>query len=207
MPQLSIHNTTGKETETMKLPDGLFGEDVNTNVIHQAVVMYQANNRQGNASTKERGAVSGGGKKPFRQKGTGRARAGSNRSPLWHGGGVVFGPHPRDFSYSVPRKVKAAALRESINAKLMAKDLFCIDQFDINYTKTKDFAKWLKNLKLEGKILALFDKAEEKIVRVSRNIPHFNLKRVSDVTAYDVLRNKKLLITKSAFKNLLERIK
>src|SRR3989338_4511966 len=126
MPVLNVHNSEGKKVEEMELPQGLFGGPVNGALLHQAVVMYQAGTRQGNASTKERGAVSGGGKKPFRQKGTGRARAGSIRSPLWHKGGVVFGPHPRDFSFAIPKKVKAAALRESLNAKFLSKDMFCV---------------------------------------------------------------------------------
>ena len=206
MPALPIHNTQGKATETMDLPDALFGPRVNQDIIHQAVLMYQAASRQGNASTKERGMVSGGGKKPFRQKGTGRARAGSNRSPLWHKGGVVFGPHPREFRYDIPRKIKTAALRESMNAKLMAKDLFCIDRFDNNFSKTKEFAKFLTGLNLQGKILALLEERDEKFERVSRNIPSFRSILVKDVNAYDILRSKKILLTKGAFKKLLERI-
>ena len=207
MPALPIHNTQGQQTETLDVPDSIFKERVNDGVLHQAVVMYQAAQRQGTASTKERGAVSGGGKKPYRQKGTGRARAGSSRSPLWHGGGVVFGPHPREFRYSVPKKIRVAALRESLNAKYISQDLFCIDRLEMTSTKTKDFAKILSGLKLNGKILALLDGNDERLIRVSRNIPYFNLMRVEDVNAYDVLRNKKVLITKAAFKNLLKRIK
>ncbi len=209
MPLLPIHNTQGKQTETLDIPDSMFGCTINTDILHQASLMYQAGQRQGTASTKERGAVSGGGKKPYRQKGTGRARAGSNRSPLWHKGGVVFGPHPRDFSYSIPRKIKIAALRESINAKLLSQDLFCVETFEVTSAKTKDFARFLAGLNLKGKILALLDQDDfcEQVKKVSRNIPYFHLMMVKDVNAYDVLRNKKLLVTKAAFKNLLERIK
>ena len=209
MPVLPICNTQGKQTENLDLPDSIFGNQINKNVLHQASLMYQAAQRQGTASTKERGMVSGGGKKPYRQKGTGRARAGSNRSPLWHKGGVVFGPHPRDFSYSIPRKIKIAALRESINAKLLSQDLLCIEAFEVTSSKTKDFARFLLSLNLKGKILALLDQDDsiEQLQKVSRNIPYFHLMLVKDVNAYDVLRNKKLLVTKAAFKNLLERIK
>lgn len=206
MPALPIHNTQGQATETMDLPEALFGPRVNQDIIHQAVLMYQAANRQGNASTKERGMVSGGGKKPFRQKGTGRARAGSNRSPLWHKGGVVFGPHPREFRYDIPRKIKTAALRESMNAKLIAKDLFCIDRFGSDFSKTKEFARFLTGLNLQGKILALLEERDEKFERVSRNIPFFRSMLIKDVNAYDILRSKKILLTKAAFKKLLERI-
>lgn len=207
MPELPIHNNSGKQVEIIEIPENIFGQHVNSNVIHQAVVMYQAATRQGNASTKERGAVSGGGKKPYRQKGTGRARAGSSRSPLWHKGGVVFGPHPRDFRFSIPKKIRSAALRESMNAKMQSKDIFCIDQFADSFIKTKDFAKFLKGLKLNGKVLALIDTRDEKFERVSRNIPYFKSILVKDVNAYDVLRSKKILISKAAFQTLLERIK
>ncbi|HOW35950.1 MAG TPA: 50S ribosomal protein L4 [Candidatus Omnitrophota bacterium] len=208
MPLLPIINNQGQKVEDVELPDTLFGGPVNQDVIHQAVVMYNANHRQGNASTKERGAVSGGGKKPFRQKGTGRARAGSIRSPLWHGGGVVFGPHPRDFSYSIPQKMKVAALRESINAKYHSKDLLCVDRLTVTSPKTKDFVKTLIALKLtEGKTLALLDTNDPDIKKVSRNIPFFSFMRAEDVNAYDILRNQKILVTKAALKNLLKRIK
>src|SRR5262245_4752012 len=128
MPAFPVYNSEGKETESMDLPENLFLEPINREVIHQAIVMYQAAQRQGTLKTKGRAEVSGGGKKPYRQKGTGRARAGSIRSPLWHKGGIIFGPQPRDFSYSIPYKIRIAALRESINAKIADKDLLCIDQ-------------------------------------------------------------------------------
>ena len=206
MLKLSVYNSDGKETETLELPENIFGGKVNKAVIHQATLMYQANSRSGNASTKERGAVSGGGKKPWRQKGTGRARAGSSRSPLWHKGGIVFGPHPRDFSYEVPRQIKTAALRESVNAKYAEQDLLCVNDFKEKFAKTKEFTKILSNLKVEGKILALLDESDPSAMLVSRNIPRMNIMRAMDVTAYDILRNRKLLVTKSAFKNLLRRI-
>ncbi len=206
MGKLSIFNTDGKESDNIDLPENVFGGRVNTHVLHQAVVMYNANTRQGMASTKERGAVSGGGKKPWRQKGTGRARAGSSRSPLWAGGGVVFGPHPRDYSYQIPRKVKIAALRESLNSKLQEKDLVCLDDLKKPFNKTKEFAAILKLLKLKGKVLALLDGSDPSVERVSRNLPFFNLMRSQDVNASDILRNKKILVTKTAFKNLLKRI-
>ena len=150
MPTFPIYNSEGKETESMELPDSLFQEPINREVIHQAVVMYQAAQRQGNAKTKGRAEVSGGGKKPYRQKGTGRARAGSIRSPLWHKGGIIFGPQPRDFNFSVPQKIKIAALRECINSKILDKDFICVDQLKASSDKTKDFAKVLAKLKLKG---------------------------------------------------------
>jgi large subunit ribosomal protein L4 len=207
MAKLPILDFDGKQKESIDVPEEILGGPVNQDIIHQAVVMYHANKRQGQASTKERGAVSGGGKKPWRQKGTGRARAGSSRSPLWTGGGVVFGPHPRDYSYSIPKKIKIAALKETINAKYHDKDLLCLDDVKKPLSKTKEFAQILKNLKLEGKILAIMDGSDSSVARVTRNIPFFNMIRVQDVNAFDVLKNKKLLVTKSAIKALIDRIK
>jgi large subunit ribosomal protein L4 len=205
--KLSVLDNKGSEVEKIDLPEEIFGSRLNTDVIHQAVVMYQASLRQGNASTKERADVSGGGKKPYRQKGTGQARAGSSRSPIWHGGGVTFGPHPRDFGYTVPKKIKKAALRESIKAKSEDNNLLCVADIKDSFSKTKEFAKVLDQLGLKGKILAVLDGSDESIMRTSRNIPSFNVMRAQDVNAYDIMRNKKLLVTKTAFKNLLERVK
>ncbi len=125
--KLSILDIKGKESGSIDLPENIFSGRINTHVLHQAIVMYQACQRQGTASTKERACVNGGGKKPYRQKGTGRARAGSTRSPLWKGGGVTFGPHPRDFDYSIPKRIKKAALRESLHAKFLDKNLVCVN--------------------------------------------------------------------------------
>ncbi len=206
MPTCPIYDSQGKKVDELKLPDAIFDGKVNAMALHQAVVMYQANQRQGNASSKGRAEVSGGGKKPFGQKGTGRARAGSSRSPLWKGGGVIFGPEPRDFTYQVPRKVKIVALAASLNSKLNDNDLLCIDHLRIEFTKTKDFVNMLKGLKLEGKILGIVDKVDDKFLKVSRNVNSFCMMRSSDVTGYDILRYKKLLITKAAFKELLKRV-
>lgn len=206
MAIIPVHDIEGKKIEEFEISDEIIGSAVNTDVLHQAIVMYQANQRQGNASTKERGSVNGTSKKAFRQKGTGRARAGSMRSPLWRKGGVVFGPHPRDFGYSIPLKMKRAALRESLNAKYLSNDLYCIDRLDVTSTKTKDFYKILLKLNLNAKTLALWDQSDTNIQRVSRNIPFFSLIRVEDVNAYDMLANKKILVTKAALKNLIKRV-
>jgi large subunit ribosomal protein L4 len=207
MPKLTVHDSKGKEKGSLELPDDIFGAKVNKAVIHQAVVMYQANQRQGNASTKTRGEVSGGGKKPWRQKGTGRARAGSTRSPLWHKGGVVFGPHPRDFGYEVPQKIRVAALRESLNAKFQANQLLCVEDIELSAAKTKEFAQILKAFKLKGRILAILDGSKDDVTRASRNIEFLKLSRASDVNAYDILKNKTVFATKNAIENLLKRIK
>ena len=207
MTEFVVLDIKGKESGKTTIPEGIFNKHVNTAVIHQAVVMYQASLRQGNASTKERVDVSGGGKKPYRQKGTGQSRAGSSRSPLWKGGGVTFGPHPRDFGYTIPKKIKKAALRESLKAKSQDNNLLCIVDIKDEFSKTKEFAKFLEKLNVKGKTLAVLDGSNESIARASRNIPSFNLMRAQDVNAYDIMRNKKLLVTKTAFQNLLERVK
>ena len=207
MSKFPILNIEGKEIDSIELPDDIFGGKVKKDILHQAVIMYQATKRQGTLGVKDRGAVSGGGKKPFRQKGTGRARAGSNRSPLWADGGVVFGPVMRDFGYTLPKKIKTAALRESLAAKFQDKDLVCVTDISKSFSKTKDFSKILANLKLKGKILALLDGSDESIQRVSNNIGQFSLLRTQDVNAYDILKCKKLLVTKSAVQKLIDRIK
>jgi large subunit ribosomal protein L4 len=206
MAKLTVHDIKGKEKGSVDLPDAIFGAKVNQAVIQQAVLMYQANQRQGNASTKTRGEISGGGKKPWRQKGTGRARAGSTRSPLWHKGGIVFGPHPRDFGYEIPKKIRVVALRESLNAKFQANQILCIEDIKLSASKTKEFAQILKALKLKGKVLALLDGSGTEVMLASRNLPYFNLCRASDVNAYDILKNKTVLATKNAIENLLKRI-
>ncbi|MBI4309979.1 MAG: 50S ribosomal protein L4 [Candidatus Omnitrophica bacterium] len=206
MPELTVVDINGQKAASVTLPDGQFGVHVHNAVMHQAVVMYRANKRQGNASTKDRAAVSGGGKKPWRQKGTGRARAGSSRSPLWKKGGIIFGPQPRDFSYTVPRKIRIAALRESLNAKFLSNELVCVDKIDAASGKTKDFAHMLEALKLQGRVLAVLDGADKKALLAGRNIPRVTLTAAPNINAEDILSNKNLLVTKAALETLLKRI-
>ncbi len=206
MPELNVVDIKGKKASTIELPKEKFGVHVHDAVIHQAVVMYNANNRQGTVSTKGRAEVSGGGKKPWAQKGTGRARQGSSRSPLWKKGGITFGPKPRDFGYEVPKKVRIAALRESLNAKFVGNVLVCVDNFDITSGKTKDFVAILKNLKLQGRTLVLLDGASEKTILASRNIARLSLVRAIDANASDIMNNKNVLVTKQALETLLKRI-
>lgn len=207
MVTVSVLNKTGKQTDKIELSEDIFGKKINDKVLHQAVQMYRASSRQGTASTKVRSEVSGGGRKPYRQKGTGRARQGSTRAPQFIGGGVVFGPHPRDFGYTLPKKIRRVALRESLNAKYQSEQLIFIEELTEKFEKTKDFAEVLKALNIKGKVLALLNGCDTSIGLASRNIPRFEILRAQDVTAYDILRNKYLLLTKTAFDILLERIK
>lgn len=206
MAKLKVLNIDGKDSGNFDLPDELFGGRVNSDIIHQAVVMYRAQLRQGNAHTKERKEVSGGGKKPYRQKGTGRARAGSSRSPLWKGGGVTFGPRKRDFGYTVPKKIRLAAIRESLKSKLQDDQIKCLEDIKNPMNKTKEFAGVLKNIGLTGKTLAVLDGSDESINRASRNIPRFAMVRCQDVNAFDIMNNKNLLISKTAIAKLIERV-
>lgn len=206
MPELVVFNKKGVKADSIQLPNEKFGVHVHSGVLHQAIVMYQANNRQGTVSTKDRGEVSGGGKKPWAQKGTGRARAGSSRSPLWKKGGITFGPKPRDFSYDVPRKVRSAALRESLNAKFLSNELHCIESFDITSGKTKDFTAVLSSLKLAGRTLVMLDDNDQKTLLAGRNISYVTLASAHNANAKDILSNKNILVTKTALETLLKRI-
>ncbi len=206
MVMMPVLDKKGKKKAELEFSDEVFGKSVNQDILHQAVVMYRASLRQGTLSTKERSDVSGGGKKPYRQKGTGRARQGTIRAPQFIGGGTVFGPHPRDFSYSIPKKIRRAALRESINAKMKAKQIILLDDLTDKFTKTKEFAEILKILQVQGKTLGLLDGCDDSVKLVGRNIPRFEILRAEDVTAYDIMRNKTLLMTKTAFDKVMDRI-
>lgn len=206
MSKLVVYNKEGKESGSVDLPKDIFDDQVNQDVIHQAILMYNASLRQGNASTKERGAISGGGKKPFKQKGTGRARAGSSRSPLWRKGGVVFGPHPRDFGYSLPKKIRRIALIESLKARLNEKKLLCIEDLKDDFKKTKEFSSILNKLSIEGKVVAALDGSNDTVFRVSRNIAYFDLVRSQDINALDILKHKFVILSKTALNDIINRI-
>jgi large subunit ribosomal protein L4 len=211
---LPIYDSTGKETDTVKLDTAIFNGLVNKDVLHQAVVAFRANQRRGLAATKTRGEVSGGGRKPWKQKGTGRARVGSTRSPLWRHGGVIFGPHPRDFSYSLPKKIKNLALRSALNVKVNENNFMVLDNFKLAGAKTKEAVAILKNLKIELnhkkdrlQILILLDKIDKNIKLALRNISFSEFNLAKDVNAYEVLSARKILITKDGLRQLTERIK
>lgn len=206
MPKLTVYNIDGKETGAIDLPVD-FDKAVNQAVIHQAVVMYQANERQGTLDTKDRSEVSGGNKKPFRQKGTGRARQGSSRSPLMHRGGIVFGPHQRDFSYTIPKKVRIAALQESLNAKYKGNNLICVDPLTVPSGKTKDFAVILKALNIgRKKVAVLIDDCTKEVSLACRNIPSVQIVKAVEVNALDVLKNNKILATRASIEKILKRL-
>jgi large subunit ribosomal protein L4 len=203
---LPIYSIEGKEAGTLKLNSAIFDGVVNQDALHQAVCAYRANQRGGLAATKTRGEVSGGGKKPWRQKGTGRARVGSIRSPLWRHGGVVFGPHPRDFSYNLPQKIKSLALKSSLNAKVKDDNLIILEGFALASHKTKEAAALLAKWKSKSTLL-LLDKTDENIRRALHNIGHLEVGLAADAHAYQVLTHEKVLITKGALDKLAQRFK
>ena len=203
---LPVYDKSGKSVGEMTL-DPVFHEGkVNQDVIYQVVLMYQAGQREGTAATKDRGHVSGGGKKPWKQKGTGRARHASIRSPLWKGGGVTFGPMPRDYSYSVPAQVRRRAVAEGIKDKVNQGKLFMLDCLDIENPKTKIMANVLRAIKLE-KPLVLVDKKSDSLGLASRNIRGLSLKTAEEVNALDVVSHRECLMTQGAYAGLLKRLK
>ncbi len=203
---ITVYDMNGKSVEQIVI-DPLFHEGaVNTDVIHQAVVMYQAGMREGTAATKDRGHVSGGGKKPWKQKGTGRARHASIRSPLWRGGGVTFGPMPRDYSYSIPAQLKRRAVAEGVKDKVINAKFFMLNRLELDKPKTKGVIKLMKALKV-AKPLFLVDKKTENMMLASRNIPGVALKTAEEVNAYDVVSHHECVMTQNAYLGLLKRLK
>ncbi len=206
MPKLSVYDITGKQTgEEIELMDYVFGVEFNEAVVHQAVVMQQANARQGTHATQTRGMVRGGGKKPWRQKGTGRARAGSNRSPLWVGGGVTFGPTPRSHAKDMPRKARRLAIRCALSAKVAAGELVVVDSLQFAEPKTKNAVNMLKGFEAtDKKALIITDGENENVEKSSRNID--KVKAISNdcLNVYDILDAQKVLLAKDAVAKIEE---
>ena len=206
--ELDVLNTKGESVEKTKLDETIFDGKINPNLMHQAVVTYLANKRSGLACTKTKGEVRGGGRKPWRQKGTGRARVGSNRSPLWRGGGVTFGPKPHSFNKDLPKKMKLLALKSSLNVKMHEEKIIVLNELTSVSPKTKDFVKIINNLKLDkDKIRLVLVSVENNIKLGSSNLEKVLLCRADDVNTIDVLNCKKLIITKDALKVVQERVK
>jgi len=204
MAEIDIIDQNNKSLGKAELPDDIFGVEVRKGLLHEVVHNHLANRRQGTASTRTRGMVSGGGKKPYKQKGTGRARAGSNRSPLWKGGGTVFGPHPRDYSYKLPKKVKWSALSSALSAKLADGEVIVIDNVSITEPKTKAVKALLDNLGLKNKVLIIVPERNDALELASRNIPKVNVARVSELNVYSILSHEKLLISRDAIEKMKE---
>lgn len=204
MPKVAVYNIAGEQTGELELNDQVFGVEVLDAVLHQAVVMQLANQRQGNASTKTRGLVRGGGRKPWKQKGTGRARSGSTRSPIWVGGGTVFGPQPRSYSFSMPRKARRLAIKGALTAKVQAGELTVLDAIQFPEVKTKNVVSMLANLKSTNKALIITAEADETVEKSSRNIPGVKTITSNSLNVYDLLYHDKILIAKDAVAKIEE---
>jgi len=197
MPKVAVYNREGATVGEITLSDAVFGADVNAGLMHEVVQMYLANQRQGTSDTKTRAEVSGGGRKPWRQKGTGRARAGSTRSPQWRHGGVVFGPHPRAFGWTMPKKARRVALRSALSAKVAAGELIVVESFDMEAPKTKEVVALLKALNAEKAFIVTAEQ-NANIYKSTRNIPGINANAARNLNVYEVLNSGKLVLTKDA---------
>jgi len=204
MIALSVHNIKGENVGEVSLKDNIFSAKINKYLVHQAVKRYLANRRRGTASTKNRSAVRGGGAKPWKQKGTGRARAGTIRSPIWVGGGIVFGPSPRDYSFSLPKKMKIAALKSVLSDKLGNKEIIIVDNLSLEENKTSKIVEILKNLQAFKKPLIIIEKEDNGIVQAARNIKGTQVLPVSKINTYDLINHEKIIITKKALKQIEE---
>lgn len=204
MPKVALYNIEGKEIGDVELNDAIFGAPINEGLMHQVVINQLANRRQGTVATKGRSSVRGGGRKPWRQKGTGRARVGSIRSPLWVGGGVTFGPSPRDFSYTIPKKMRRAALKSALSAKLRDGEVIVIDKLSIDEPKTKTMVNILKALNAEKKPLVVTAEWDTNIELSIRNIPKTLLLKSSGLNVYDLLNHDRVIFTQDAVKRLEE---
>jgi len=199
MPKVAVYNIEGEKVGDLELKDEVFGAPVNEALLHQAVVRHLANQRQGTVATKTRGEVSGGGKKPWRQKGTGRARHGSIRSPIWVGGGTVFGPQPRDYRQRLSKKARRAALRSALSGKVAAGDFIVVDEIRFDAPKSKEMARVVKNLAGDSKTTLVVTAGTDRNVALSaRNIPGVDSARAGDLTVYEVLGHGKLVATREA---------
>ena len=203
MANESVYNMEGKEVGTIELNDAVFGVKVNEHLVHMAVVQQLANNRQGTQKAKTRSEVSGGGRKPWRQKGTGHARQGSTRSPQWTGGGVVFAPVPRDYSFKLNKKEKRAALKSALTSRVEAGKLIVVDELKFDEIKTKKFQAVLDNLKV-SKALVVLAENDEKVVMSARNIPAVKTALTNTINVYDILKGDTLVLTKDAVAKIEE---
>jgi len=205
MAVCDILNIRAEKVGEIDLNDLLFNVEINTGILHEVVCMQRANRRSGNACTKTRGEVSGGGAKPWRQKGTGRARAGSRTSPVWRGGGTVFGPKPRDYSYTMPKKVKRLALKMAMSARKLEGNLVVVDKLELPEAKTKEFVNVMNNFQFEN-CLIVTGELDDKINLSSRNAVAYKVLPVAGLNVYDILKYSKLMLLQSSLPLIEERL-
>ncbi len=204
MPKVDLYNLKGEKTGDMELSDAIFGVEISTASMHQAVVTYNANQRQGTQSALTRSEVAGGGKKPWRQKGTGRARVGSSRNPVWKHGGVAFAPKPRDYSKKMNKKARRLALKSALTCKVNDGEIIVLENLDLDTFKTKDMVAVLKSLGVEGKALVVTENVNENAVRATGNIPGVDTVLAASLNTYDVLVHDKFVVTKEAISKIEE---
>ena len=203
MANVSVYNMEGKEVGTIELNDAVFGVEVNEHLVHMAVVNQLANNRQGTQKAKTRSEVSGGGRKPWRQKGTGHARQGSTRAPQWTGGGIVFAPTPRDYSFKMNKKEKRAALKSALTSRVLENKLIVLDELKLNEIKTKEMQNVLNNLNV-SKALIVTNENDQNVVLSARNIPNVKTALTNTVNVYDILKYNTVVLTKAAVATIEE---
>ena len=204
MATVAVYDIEGKEVDKIELDDNIFGAEINENIVHKAVVSYLANNRQGTQSALTRSEVSGGGRKPWRQKGTGHARQGSIRAPQWKGGGVVFAPKPRDYRYSVPKKVRRLALKSALTSKVQENEIVVLDALKLDAPKTKDMIKVLENVKAAKKALIVTAEKDDVVIKAAANIPGVKTTMVSQMNVYEIVNHTSFIITADAVKKIEE---
>lgn len=204
MPKVDLYNMDGEVVGDVQLNDDIFAVEVNKNAVHLAVVNQLANKRQGTQSTKTRSEVRGGGKKPWKQKGTGRARQGSTRSPQWTKGGVALGPKPRSYRYALPKKVRRLALKSALTSKVIDNDIMVLDKLSFGEIKTKQMVKVLSNLKIDTSTLVVLDSRNDEVEKSARNIQGVKTTFVNTINVYDILKHDKFIITKDAVSKVEE---
>ncbi len=204
MPSIDVYNIEGKKVSTVDLKEEIFGIEPNEEIVHSVLVNYLANQRQGTQSTKTRSEVRGGGRKPWRQKGTGRARQGSIRAPQWIKGGIALGPKPRSYKYKVNKKERRLAIKSLLSSKVLENDLIVVDKFNFKEIKTKQMVNAMNNLKITDKAFVVLASSDEKVQKSARNIENVKTGSVNTINVYDLLRYKKLVLTVDSIKKLEE---
>ena len=204
MPKIDVYDINGKKVKELELNENVFGIEPNEAVVHSVLINFLANQRQGTQSTKTRSEVSGGGRKPWRQKGTGRARQGSIRAPQWIKGGIALGPKPRSYKYTVNKKERQLAIKSLLSSKVLEKELIVVDSLPLKEIKTKEMVKALSNLKVEGKTLIMLPAKNEQVQKSARNIEGVKTTLVETINVYDLLKYNKLVVTEETVKKLEE---
>ncbi len=204
MPKVAVYNVSGQQVSELELNENIFGVEVNQHVLYEVVKNQLANKRQGTQSALTRSEVRGGGRKPWRQKGTGRARAGTIRSPLWAGGGIIFAPKPRDYRYTLPKKVRRLAMKSALTSKVNNSEFLVLDELNLTTPKTKDMMNILKNLSVDSKALIVMADKNEAVIKSANNIPGVETTLVSTLNVYDILKYDKFIITKAAVEKVEE---